>query len=163
MSNLINHANTEFRAAGWTDGDGKFNDKMQEAICKHVLKLLEVFSDEGHSGFSAPYTIETFSTLAKFEPLVPLTGEDWEWMETSENIFQNIRCSHVFRDSSRFDGQAYDIEGIVFYDYAERKLEADEDGFPGTYRYKSYYTCKESAIPVTFPYTPKIEYKERNA
>ena len=29
------HAMIEFRAAGWTDENGKFKDEMQEAICKH--------------------------------------------------------------------------------------------------------------------------------
>jgi len=50
MSNYKHHALTEFRAAGWTDDNGKFHDEMQEMICNHVLKLLEVFSDEDHSG-----------------------------------------------------------------------------------------------------------------
>ena len=48
MSNLHKHALDEFRAAGWTDENGKFNDEMQEAICNHILKLLDVFADEGH-------------------------------------------------------------------------------------------------------------------
>jgi hypothetical protein len=156
MSNLINHAMREFRAAKWINDDGKWNDEMQEAICNHVLKLLEVFSDEGHSGSSAPYAINLFSTLAKFEPIVPLTGEDWEWNNVSEYggndngpQYQNKRCSHVFKDNNG----AYDINGIVFWewytDYETGK------------KYKSHFTSKESHVPVTFPYTPKIEYRER--
>ena len=78
MSNYITHAMTEFRAAGWVDENGKYCDEMQEAICNHVMKLLEVFSEEGHSGSTAPYAINLFSKLAKFEPVAPLTGEDWE-------------------------------------------------------------------------------------
>ena len=61
----------EFRAAGWLDEHGKYNDEMQEMICNHVLKLLDVFADEGHSGSSAPYAINLFSKLAKFDPIVP--------------------------------------------------------------------------------------------
>ena len=76
MSNLKTHALMEFRAAGWTDENGKFKDEMQEAICNHVLALLDLFSNEGHSGTTAPYAINMFKTLASFEPLVPLTG-DW--------------------------------------------------------------------------------------
>jgi hypothetical protein len=152
MSNLKNHALMEFRAAGWCDENGKFDNEMQEAICNHVLKLLEVFADEGHSGSSAPYAVNVFKTLAMFEPLVPLTGEDWEWNEVHDGVFQNKRCSHVFKQADRFDGQAYDIDGIIFYDYY-----TDEDGNTG----KSYFTCKESCVPITFPYTPTKEYKER--
>lgn len=141
MSNLHSHALAEFRAAGWTDADGKFNDEMQEDICKHVLELLKVFSDEGHSGSTAPYTVNLFKKLAMFEPIVPLTGEDWEWHEPSPGVFQNIRCSRVFKQADRFNGQAYDIEGRVF---------REPTG--------ACYTGAESRVPVTFPYTPKTEY-----
>jgi hypothetical protein len=152
MNNYVKHAWQEFKAAGWLDENDNFKDEMQEMICKHVLKLLEVFDGEGHSGTSAPYAISLFKNLASFDPIAPLTGEDWEWTDVAEQsggpLWQNKRCSHVFKDN---DG-AYDIDGIVFYDII--KGENGEE-------YKSYYTCKESRVPVTFPYTPKTEYKER--
>lgn len=160
MSNLHHHALAEFRAAGWTDDEGKFKDEMQQAICEHVLKLLDVFADEGHSGSSAPYAIDLFKKLASFEPLVPLTGEDWEWIEVRDGVFQNKRCSHVFKQADCFDGQAYDINGIVFYEWNERELDPDEAGYPGMKRFKSHYTSRDSRVPITFPYTPKTEYKE---
>jgi hypothetical protein len=141
MSNLHNHALAEFRAAGWMDADGKFKEEMQEAICKHVLELLKVFADEGHSGSTAPYAVNMFKKLAMFEPLVPLTGEDWEWNECGNGVFQNKRCSRVFKQADRFNGQAYDIEGKVF---------REPSG--------ACYTGAESRVPVTFPYTPKTEY-----
>lgn len=152
MSNLRNHAMMEFKAAGWTDENGKFNDEMQEMICNHVLKLLDVFDDEGHSGSSAPYAVDLFKKLAMFQPVVPLTGEDWEWTEVRTGVFQNKRCSHVFKDPDRFNGQAYDIDAIVFYDFY-----TDEEGK----KHKSYFTNSDSFVPITFPYTPKREYKER--
>lgn len=160
MSNLEAHAKDEFRAAGWTDADGKFKDEMQQAICEHVLKLLAVFREEGHSGSSAPYAVDLFKKLALFEPIVPLTGEDWEWVDHG-HCMQNKRCGHVFKQADRFNGQAYDGEGVVFYDWQERDLEPDEPGYPGKHRHKSHYTCRESMVPITFPYTPKKEYKER--
>ena len=150
----------EFRAAGWTDADGKFEDEMQEDICRHILKLLDVFADEGHSGSSAPYAVNLFKKLAMFEPIVPLTGEDWEWHEPSPGVFQNTRCSRVFKQADRFNGQAYDIDARVFYEWNERPLEPDEEGYPGTRRFKSSYTSRESMVPVTFPYTPTTEYVE---
>ena len=153
MSNLIKHAKEEFRAAGWTDENGKFNDDMQEAICNHLIKLLEVFSDEGHSGSTAPYTISLFSRLAKFEPIAPLTGEDWEWHDTGHG-YQNRRASHVFKD---YDGNCYDIDGKVFWEWNQFEGEP----------YKSYYTCRESRVPVTFPYTvpkePEYVYRYSDA
>ena len=126
---------------------------MQQAICEHVLKLLEVFADEGHSGSSAPYAIDLFKKLAMFEPIVPLTGEDWEWTEVTSGGFQNKRCSRVFKQADRFNGQAYDIDAIVFYDWYTDEKTGE--------KYKSHYTCRESVVPITFPYTPKTEYKER--
>lgn len=163
MSNLRNHAFREFKAAGWLNADNTFKDEYQGMLCEHVLKLLEVFADEGHSGTSAPYAINLFEKLAKFEPIVPLTGEDWEWNECADGVFQNNRCSHVFKQPDRFDGQPYDINAIVFYEWVERPLDEDEPGYPGTRRYKSHYTCGDSFKPITFPYTPTIEYVERQS
>lgn len=152
------HALNEFRAAGWVDESGKFKDDMQEAICKHVMKLLDVFDEGGHSGSSAPYAIDLFKTLASFEPVVPLTGEDWEWNEICDDrtdgvsVYQNKRCSHVFKQADRFNGQPYDIDGIVFWEWYK-----GDGGEP----VKCHYKCSESFVPVTFPYTPNIEYKWR--
>lgn len=161
MSNLVNHAKTEFKAAGWLNEDGSFKDETQQLVCEQILELLELFSSHGHSGSSAPYAISLFNKLAKFEPIVPLTGEDWEWYECSDGVFQNKRCSHVFKQADRFDGQAYDINGKVFYEEVERPLEEGEKGYPGTGKFKSYYTCSDSFVPIIFPYTPTIEYVER--
>ena len=152
MNNYEKHAWLEFKAAGWIDDNGKFKDDMQEMICKHVLKLLKVFSGEGHSGTSAPYAISLFEKLAKFEPVAPLTGEDWEWNDVSDHMgritYQNKRCSHVFKDE---DG-VYDIDGIVWYEW--------HNDTENNVLYKSHFTNFESRVPVTFPYTPKTEYKE---
>jgi hypothetical protein len=157
VNNYEKHARQEFRAAGWTDENGQFNDEMQEAICTHVLKLLEVFDGEGHSGSSAPYAINLFEKLAKFEPVAPLTGEGWEWVEVSDGVYQNKRCGHVFKGA---DGKAYDIDGKVFWEWCMPYEEGEEP-------YKSYYTSRDSRVPVTFPYTvpdkPIYEYRESGA
>ena len=149
MNNYEKHAWQEFRAAGWCNDKNEFQDEMRQAICEHVIKLLDVFEGEGHSGSSAPYAINLFAKLAKFEPVAPLTGEDWEWNEAREGVFQNKRCSHVFKQTDRFDGQAYDIDGKIFWNWYK-----GEDGKP----FKSYYTGSQSFVPITFPYTPTREY-----
>jgi hypothetical protein len=153
MSNYKTHAMNEFRAAGWVDLNGKYLDEMQEMICNHVLALLDVFADEGHSGTTAPYTIKLFSKLAKFDPIVPLTGEDWEWNEVSDGtegkMYQNKRCGAVFKDTNRHDGQPYYLDGKVFWEWYK-----SEDGEMS----KSYFTSADSQEPIVFPYTPKSEY-----
>lgn len=157
MSNLVSHAQREFRAAGWTDENGKFKDTMQEDICNHVLKLLEVFASGGHSGTTAPYTLDVFDTLARFKPIAPLTGEDWEWSDVSEYgggdngfVFQNKRCGTVFKDSNG----AYCIDGKVFWEWVSHP------NIDGGKPFKSCFTSYESRVPVTFPYVvpEKPEY-----
>ena len=154
MSNYKSHAMNEFRAAGWIDDNEKYIDEMQEAICSHVLKLLDAFADEGHSGSSAPYAIDLFSKLAKFNPIVPLTGEEWEWINVSDisgsETYQNKRCGAVFKAADRFNGQPYYIDGRVFWEW----YMSEEDGK----MFKTYFTGRDSAVPVEFPYTPKTEY-----
>ena len=158
MNNYQKHAMVEFRAAGWCDENGKFSDDMQEMICNHVLKLLDVFADEGHSGSTAPYAIGLFSRLAKFEPIAPLTGEDWEWSDVSDvsgkTLYQNKRAGNVFKDDER----AWNIDGKVFWEWVK-----DEDGE----KYKSYYTSRDSAVTITFPYTmpdePEYVYRYSDA
>lgn len=152
MNNYKKHALAEFAAAGWMDKDGTYTDDMQAAICKHVLKLLDVFSDENHSGSSAPYAIDLFSKLAAFKPIVPLTGEASEWnlvgVQDGQLLYQNKRCSHVFMQGQ----EAYDIDGVVFWEWF-----TTSDGE----KIKSHFTSVDSRVPVTFPYMPKREYRER--
>lgn len=142
MSNLELHAKKEMEIAGLFDKDSDYGGMLGDA----VMKMIKVFADEGHSGFSAPMAIRIFEKVARFEPLTPLTGADDEWMEVDcpsrgdgEKAFcyQNVRCSHVFKDNNG----AYDIEGRIF---------REPDG--------SCFTSYDSLVAVTFPYTPKHEY-----
>lgn len=139
------HAMREFKAAGWLNEDDTFKDEMQEMICNHVFKLLDVFSDEGHSGSSAPYAINLFTKLASWKPIAPLTGEDWEWADVSESsgrtLYQNKRLSSVFKEGE--DGIAYNIDGKVFWEWFK-----GEDGDV----FKSYFTSRDSRVNITFPY-----------
>ena len=141
MSNLIDHAKREFEISGYIPVGQVQEDGPNKWIQENVMQLLKVFADQGHSGSSAPYCVSMFEKLAMFEPLTPLTGDDSEWAEVSEGVFQNKRCSHVFKQADRFDGQAYDLEGKIFRD-------------PGG----GWYTNYHSAVPVEFPYYPEPVY-----
>jgi hypothetical protein len=134
------HAIREFKAAGYLP-IGECEDGPNKWMQENVLELIRVFSKQGHSGFSAPYCIDTFKKLAMHEPLVPLSGNDDEWNEIGDGVFQNKRCSHVFKQADRFNGQAYDINGRIF---------REPNG--------CCYTSAGSCIPVTFPYSPMSEY-----
>lgn len=134
-NNYVKHAKSEFKSLGWP---GK--DPMQKMICKQLIDLLNLFGDHGHSGSSAPYTINLFEKLASFKPIGPLTGEDNEWVEVSKGVFQNTRCGTVFKEN----GKAHDIDGKVF---------TNTDGFS--------YTNFKSRVPVIFPYYPKTIYVKK--
>lgn len=115
-----------------------------------MKELILVFSSQGHSGASASITTHLLEKLLRYQPIGPLTGEPDEWMNVSEaagrECWQNKRCSHVFKQADRFNGQAYDLDGIVW---------RDPEGHT--------FTNRESMVPVTFPYTPKREYRDAPA
>lgn len=127
------YAREELRRAGWFDEDAMYGDMMPNA----VLAMARQFADEGHSGMSASIAVSLFKDVAMFKPLTPLTGDDDEWNECGEGVFQNKRCSHVFREN----GQAYDIQGRIF---------REPDGV--------CFTGRDSRVDVEFPYMPTSEY-----
>jgi len=152
---LLSYAESELDLIGLTEED-EYNGMMR----KHILHMIKEFADEGHSGFSAQYAIDILSKLLSFKPLTPLTGEDDEWCDVSEysgtTTYQNKRCFSVFKEGK--DGEAYNIDGKVFWEWYK-----DEDGNA----FKSYYGCRDSRVPVTFPYTvpeePIYEYRHSDA
>ncbi len=143
MSNMTSFAENELRIIGMLGGSG---EDMNEKMSQHILKMIGVFAEEGHSGFSASYAVGCLEKLLRFEPLSPLTGEESEWTDLSEYgetdmTAQNKRCGRVFK---RADSTAYDSEAVVF---------RDPDG--------ACFTSRESRRDITFPYTPKREYVDR--
>lgn len=126
MSNLIKHAERELQH--WTNSD----DIMSQSMARDVLALVAQFAEQGHSGFSAGICLQAFTRLADFKPLRPLTGEPDEWVEVGDGVFQNKRCSSVFKER---DGAAYNIDGVVF---------EEPSG--------SRFTSRGSRTPVVFPY-----------
>ena len=95
MSNLIEHAKKELELAGMMSEDSDYNGMLGKA----ALELIEVFSQQGHSGCSAGMTVSLFRKLADFKPLAPLTLLDDEWNEVGHETFQNRRNSSVFKDA----------------------------------------------------------------
>ena len=97
MSTLVKFAKAELRAAGLFDDDADYNGDIGASVCA----LMETFCAYGHSGGSAAITLSLFAKLADHKPISPLTGEDDEWREMpSEDrhaLFQNVRCSTVFK------------------------------------------------------------------
>ena len=149
MSNMILWAENELEFAGYSASDTE--DGPNKWLRDGTLELLRVFSEQGHSGSSAHCAIKMFTDLASYKPLTPLSGDDGEWNEVGTGVFQNKRASNVFKEG----GEAYWMDGIVFWEW----YTSEETGE----RFKSYFTNRESRVPVTFPFTmpEKPEYRER--
>lgn len=141
MSNLVDHAEVELELIGM----GKdAPDEMNRLMHDNIIEMIEKFSEQGHSGFSASYAIGLLDKLLGFEPISDLTGENSEWNDVSDMhdgspMWQNKRCSHVFKD----ENHAYDIDGKIFYTKDDRS---------------DTYTSGDSHVTITFPYRPKREY-----
>lgn len=141
MSNLIKHAKAELSLI-YTEEELKHDINKMTYDC--IMELVEVFSKQGHSNNSASYVINSFKTLAMYETLTPLTGEDDEWgliRDEPEPKWQNIRDSAVFKNS---DGSCYYIDAVVW---------RDKDG--------DCFTNRESSMNVKFPVVPKTFYVDR--
>lgn len=119
MSSLLNHAKSELRAAGLFAPDADYNGEVAVA----VIALVELFASQGHSGGSADATVAIFAKLASFKPLLPLTGEDDEWIDRSVEsgypLWQNNRYSSVFKnDKIAWDVKLMDGRLPITFPYA---------------------------------------------
>lgn len=91
MSNLVEHAKRELALLG--------NGPM---IDDHVIQIVQIFADAGHSGTSASYTAHVINKLLRFENLMPLTSDPDEWYEheghgeNGSSLWQNKRNSEAF-------------------------------------------------------------------
>lgn len=99
MSNLVEHAERELKAAGLLSKDSDYDGMVGKA----VLDLVKVFSEQGHSGGSASYVLYVFSQVANYQALTELTDDPAEWfhhdadMSTNgKEFWQNIRNSEAF-------------------------------------------------------------------
>lgn len=139
---LINHAKRELEIAGLFGKNSDYEGMLGEA----VMELVEVFSNQGHSGFSASRVISLFKKVAAYECLAPLTGEDGEWNDVSvamgiDGTLQNNRVSSVFKDKET--GEATYSNAIVWRTQTGSTWRGKADGISSSQKIKS------------FPFTPK--------
>ena len=151
MSSSVEYAKSEL-ARITKDGDG-----LQDVINKNILDIIELFASQGHSGFTAGYAMSILERLLRFKPITPLTGEDDEWINVSDEMgqrcFQNKRCSSVFKttDAQGNTIEVHDIDAIAYSDNG----------------CLTWFTSSRFRKSVTFPYEPPthpekiyIEYTE---
>jgi len=140
-SSLILHAKRELTALGYDLNSTE--EGPDKRIAEQALELLTVFGNQGHSGSSAPELVSLFSKLALFKPLCPLTGEDSEWNEVGDDVFQNNRCPAVFKNGK--DGRPYYLDAIVWVTQNDVTVTGTVSG--GT---TSFQFLKFPFIPKTF-------------
>lgn len=129
--------------------------KTQKAVNDDILNIIKLFSSQGHSGFSAGYSLNILKRLLDYKPLSAITGDEDEWEQLNYSpdlAYQNKRCPSLFRDA---DGKVYNVEARIF---------SDDNGH-------TWYNCKESREYIELPYEvpAKPEYviidnmQERNS
>lgn len=148
---LREHALQEFDILMNYDSDKDTNSEKEfwDMMKADVMELIETFAKQGHSGGSAGYCISLFEKLARYETLSPITGEDHEWVEVSEDyenqrLFQNRRAGEVFKTIDRDTGETecYQIDYYIF---------REPDG--------CCFTSRDSRKQITeWPYEPSREY-----
>jgi len=112
----------------------KDDDEYQEMMNEDILEIVRIFAKQGHCGSTASYAIPVLNRLLQFKPLSPLTGDDDEWNEVADGVFQNKRCGDVFKNAN---GTAH---------YNEAKIFSDDGG-------ETWYTNVNSRVEITFPFT----------
>lgn len=124
-----------------TDSESLHAQKM---INDDIMEMVKTFSQQGHSGFSASYSLNILKRLLDYKPLSALTDDDNDWVQLDygdDIAYQNKRCPSVFKD---INGKVYNTEGKVF---------SDDNGH-------TWFTSADSRVYVELPYTvpDKPEY-----
>ena len=137
-------------------------DAVVTPFSKQILALCEAFGKSGQSGGSAPFVASAISQVVKklllHEPICDVTGHESEWVEiglemgSKEPVYQNVRCSALFKDGS-LDAKAHYLDAIVW------KGVEDYDTFTGSvYVDENNFELISSVQYVRFPFKPKTFY-----
>lgn len=133
-SNLYGFAERELAIVG------SGTDAYQKVLNSQILEVVLLWGFHGHSGSTNAYAVSAVQRLLRYTPLLPLTGIGEEWNEVSNDLYQNNRCAHVFRERS---ASAFATDGFVCYD-SEAVVFEEPDGFQ--------YLNTNSRQNITFPY-----------
>jgi len=97
---LIDQAKSELKRINFGDEDSAV-----------MIEILDKFFDQWDSGGAVHAVAPILQRLIAGKALSPLTGEDGEWFDHGNGVFQNIRISSVFKDPRFHDGKlAFDLD-----------------------------------------------------
>lgn len=131
----------------------KLNDPENQYLVlefkDEIIKLVEKFGDSGQSGGSAPYVASTIVNCIKdllmYKSLTPVMNIDDEWVEVSENLMQNKRCSALFKTINT--GKCHYLDAVIFREYYNDGSSACFTGHIGN-------MLRSSMIVKQFPFEP---------
>ncbi len=76
-----------------------------------MLSILEKFFAQWDSGKASAIAIPILQRLLTVKALSPLTGEENEWQQVGEGVWQNKRTPSIFKDDHYYEGKlAYDLD-----------------------------------------------------
>lgn len=102
------YARNELIRAGAIDPNNPDEDQL---YAKQVLELVAAFEAQKHNSGQHNTVVELFSRLLYGQPIMPLTGEDDEWLEVFPGKWQNKRCAAVVKHGEdAFFSEAYVFE-----------------------------------------------------
>lgn len=100
---VISHARSELGRIGFGAEDTEV-----------MIDILERFFARWDSGAAVWAVAPVLQRLIAAKPLSPLTGEDDEWIDHGDGVFQNKRMASVFKDPRFHEGKlAYDAADPV--------------------------------------------------
>lgn len=109
--------------------------ERQTLINTKITELITLLVEQAKDGFNVSPSVKTLTNMLNRSYINPLTGEDDEWMEISDGVYQNLKCSRIFKDKNLFDGKPYYTEGKAF---------SNNGG-------KSFYNSDDSYVLIEFP------------
>lgn len=129
MGNVREHAIREMKLAGVDE------DIYGDMTSKAVLKMIDAFESEGHSGASAGLVLSIFNRVIDFGNLTPLTNDPEEWVQHERGMWQSKRNSSAFSSD----------QGNSYYLTEESRWEDDEHG--RRVRRVTYYRTEHTWSP----------------
>ena len=159
MTKTQSHAKRELEILFKTTPDAIIREFETE-----ILALVEKFGDSGQSGGSAPYTAGALSSAIKAlclqQTIAPLTGEDSEWGDISENdvekSYQNNRDSAIFKVGK--DGRAYYLKAVIFKGETGSCFTSGSVELPNEAGLENGKTIGSRQFIKSFPFKPKSFY-----
>jgi hypothetical protein len=114
-SNFVTFARDELELAGLFDQDSDYGGMIGTA----VMELVQTFSKQGHSGFSAQIVSSIFKDLTEWKPLTSLTNNPKEWNKVGYGIYQSSRSPSSFSEDGGLTYYNLDDEPRIIYTSAE--------------------------------------------